>query len=133
MKPQMPTLSTLVTLVLVLVAVTLTACEDQDDETQPADTKVCFPQGSDILVSSTDDIPNMRIVETKTFVMVSKPGRRNLCGIALAFMEQVRVQGGNAAIGFSSMVVTDVMPHTVVVFYGTAVVVEAHEHAKTEE
>ena len=66
----------------------------------------------------------MRIIEIKTLVMVSKPGRGNLCGIAMAFMEQVRVQGGNAVIGFSSMVITDAMPRTVIAFYGTAVVVE---------
>ena len=75
----------------------------------------------------------MKIVETKTFVMVSKTGRENVCGTAIAFMEQARDQGGNAVIGFSNMVITDVVPRTVIVFYGTAVVVEPIEGQRLEE
>ena len=124
MKPQVRFWSMISVLVLVILAVALSACDRQDGEIQSAETQVCFPQGSDILVSNTDEIPSMRIIETKTLVMVSKPGRSDVCGIARSFMEQVRDQGGNAVIGFSSMVITDVTPRTVIVFYGTAVVVE---------
>ena len=56
--------------------------------------------------------------------MVSKSERENVCENAVAFMEQVRHHGGNAVVGFSSMAITDAVPRTVTVFYGTAVVVE---------
>ena len=133
LKPQTRFWILISVLILVILAVSLSACGRQDADIQPADTQVCFPQGSDILVSNSDEIPSMRIIEIKTLVMVSKPGRGNLCGIAMAFMEQVRVQGGNAVIGFSSMVITDAMPRTVIAFYGTAVVVEPVDGQMTKE
>ena len=84
------------------------------------------------MVSNTDNIPNMKIVETKGFVMVSKPGRGNFCGIAVAFMEQIRHRGGNAVTGFTSMTITDATPKTVIVFYGTAVFAEVVEDEQLE-
>ena len=120
-------------LVLVILAVAFPSCGGQDDEAQLPNAQVCFPHGNDILVSNGTDLPNMRIVETKTFVMVSKPGHHNVCEAAAAFMDQVRSQGGNAVIEFSSMVITEVHPRTVIAFYGTAVVVEPLDGQRTEE
>ncbi len=120
-------------LVLVILAVAFPSCGGQDDETQLPNAQVCFPHGKDIMVSNGTEIPNMRIVETKTFVMVSKTGRSNLCNAAVAFMEEVKRQGGNATIGFSSMVITDAAPRTVIAFYGTAVVVEPLDGQRPEE
>ena len=120
-------------LILVILAVAFPSCGEQDDELQLPNAQVCFPQGSDIMVSNGTEIPKMRIVETKTFVMVSKQGRHNLCEAAVAFMEQVRSQGGNAVIEFSSMIITEVYPHTAIAFHGTAVVVEPLDGHRTGE
>ena len=120
-------------LVLVILAVVLTSCDSQDNDAQPAVAQICFPQGSDILVSNTNEIPNRTVSETKTFVITSKAGRSNLCEAAMAFMEQVRDRGGNAVIGFSSMTITDATPRTVLVFYGTAVVVEPIDEQLADE
>ena len=124
MQPQVRTWSLASILALLILAFVLSARCSQDKDILPVDAQICFPQRSDILVSNTDSIPNMKIVETKTFIMVSKSGRENVCENAVAFMEQVRHHGGNAVIGFSSMVITDAVPRTATVFYGTAVVVE---------
>ena len=59
-----------------------------------------------------------------TSAAYTKQGRHNLCEAAVAFMEQVRSQGGNAVIEFSSMIITEVYPQTAIAFHGTAVVVE---------
>ena len=120
-------------LVLVILAAVMTSCDRQDDNAQPAAAQICFPQGSDIQVSNTNVIPNGRIIEKKTFIMISKAGRSNLCEAAMAFMEQVRDRGGNAVIGFSSMTITDATPRTVLVFYGTAVVVEPIDEQLSDE
>ena len=98
-----------------------------------AAAQICFPQGSDIQVSNTNVIPNGRIIEKKTFIMISKAGRSNLCEAAMAFMGQVRDRGGNAVIGFSFMTITDATPRTVLVFYGTAVVVEPIDEQLSDE
>ena len=127
MTPQVPVPSIMASLMCCILASALLACSPQSDDVQPVDTQVCFPQDSGIVVSNTDDIPNMKIVETKRFTMVSGRGHSNVCGIALAFMEQVRQQGGNAVIGFTSMSISDVTPLTVIAFYGTATVVEPVE------
>ena len=124
MKPEIRFWILVSLLVLVILAVAFPSCGGQDDELQLPKAQVCFPQGNDILVSNGTEIPNKRIVETKTFVMVSKQGHLNLCEAAVAFMDQVRNQGGNAVIEFSSMVITEVHPRTVIAFHGTAVVVE---------
>ena len=124
MQPQVRTWSLASILALLILAFVLSARCSQDKDFLAVDAQICFPQRSDILVSNTDSIPNMKIVETKTFIMVSKSGRENVCENAVAFMEQVRHHGGNAVIGFSSMVITEAHPRTATVFYGTAVVVE---------
>ena len=124
MKPEIRFWILVSLLVLVILATTLPSCDGQDNGTQPAVAQICFPQGSDILVSNTNEIPNRKIIETKTFVMISKVGRSNLCEAAVAFLEQVRNQGGNAVIGLSFMTVPSVDPRIAVVLYGTAVVVE---------
>ena len=120
-------------LVLVILAAVMTSCDRQDDNAQPAAAQICFPQGSDIQVSNTNVIPNGRIIEKKTFIMISKAGRSNLCEAAMAFMGQVRDRGGNAVIGFSFMTITDATPRTVLVFYGTAVVVEPIDEQLSDE
>jgi hypothetical protein len=85
---------------------------------------MCFPESSDILVSNSNAIPNMKIVETKTFIMVSKSGVGYSCEAAVAFMDQVRHHGGNAVIEFPPMVASGPTPLKYIVFHGTAVVVE---------
>ena len=123
MFPQVRTWSLAAVLALLVVAVVLSASCGQDEDAQRIDAQICFPERSDILVSNSDTIPNMRIVETKTFIMVSKSGVGYSCEAAVAFMDQVRHHGGNAVIKFSHMIITPT-PLTHLVFYGTAVVVE---------
>ena len=123
MFPQVRTWSLAAVLALLVVTVVLSASCRQDEDVQRIDTQICFPERSDILVSNSNTIPNMKIVETKTFIMVSKSGVGYSCEAAVAFMEQVRHHGGNAVIEFSSMIITPT-PLTHLVFYGTAVVVE---------
>ena len=124
MLPRIRTLSLASILALLIVAFMLSACCSQDEDVQPVNAQICFPDRSDIPVSNSNAIPNMKIVETKTFVMVSKSGTGHTCEAAVAFMEQVRRHGGNAVIGFSSMVITGPTPLHHIVFHGTAVVVE---------
>ena len=66
----------------------------------------------------------MKIVETKSFIMVSKRGLEPACEAAVAFMDQVRHHGGNAVIEFSPMVASGPTPLKYIVFHGTAVVVQ---------
>ena len=115
-------------LALIILAFVFSGSCAQDEEVQRFDARVCFPEGSDILVSTSNAIPNMTIVETKTFVMVSQGGTEHPCQAAGAFMEQVKHHGGNAVIGFSSMVITGPTPWQQVAFHGTAVVVEPVEN-----
>lgn len=114
----------IVRLSFLILTAFLSACSNAPENTQTFGASSCFPQGTDILVSSTNDIPNTRIVEAKTLVMVSKSGTPSPCGVMIPFLDEVRNQGGNAVIGFSSLVVPSVGPSRSIVFYGTAVVVE---------
>ena len=66
----------------------------------------------------------MWIVEAKTFVMVSKSSTSRPCEVMTPFLEEVRNQGGNAVIDFSSLVVPGPGRSPTIVLYGTAVVVE---------
>ena len=122
--PRIRTLSLASILVLLVLAFALSTCRSPAVEPLPVKAQMCFPESSDILVSNSNAIPNTKIVETKTFIMVSKRGRWPTCEAAVAFMEQVRRHGANAVIGFSSMVITGPTPISSVVFHGTAVVVE---------
>ena len=114
----------IVTLSILVLTAFLSACGNSPENTQTSGASSCFPQGTDILVSSTNDIPNMRLVEAKTFVMVSKSVTPRPCGVMIPFLEEVRNQGGNAVTGFSSLVVPGAGPSRTIVLYGTAVVVE---------
>ena len=122
--PQFRTLSLISILTLLILAIALPASCGHDTDQSRFNPQICFPESTDVLVSNTNQIPNMKIVETKTFVMVARPGHDYVCATAITFMEQVRHHGGNAVIGFSTMIASDVHPQTRVVFYGTAVVVE---------
>ena len=122
--PGVRTVSLAAILALLVLAFTFSACFSQDEDVQPVNAQICFPDRSDILVSNSNAIPNMKIVETKTFVMVWDSGLGYTCEAATAFMEQVRHHGGNAVIGFSSMAIAGSTPINHIVFHGTAVVVE---------
>ncbi len=111
-------------LALIILAFVLSASCGRSYDIQSANARICFPEGSDILVSNSNAIPNMEIVETKPFVMVSRSGHGPVCEAAVAFIAEVNRHGGNAVIGFSSMVVTGPTPLSYIVFHGTAVVVE---------
>ena len=124
MFPQVRTWSLAAVLALLVVAVVLSASCGQDEDAQRIDAQICFPERSDILVSNSDTIPNMKIVETKSFIMVSKRGLEPACEAAVAFMDQVRHHGGNAVIEFSPMVASGPTPLKYIVFHGTAVVVQ---------
>ena len=133
MKPEIRFWILVSLLVIIILAVSLPSCDGQDDDIEPPVAQTCFPQGSDILVSNTNEITNRKIIETKTFVMISKVGRSHFCEAAVAFLEQVRNQGGNSVIGFSSIAIADVGPRSAIVFYGTAVVVEPLDDQLSDE
>ena len=128
MHPDIRILSLASILGLIILAFVLATSCAQGEEVQRFDAQICFPERSDILVSTSNVIPNMTIVETKTFVMVSQGGNDQPCQSAVAFMEEVKHHGGNAVIGFSSMVITGPDPRQQVAFHGTAVVVEPVEN-----
>ena len=114
-----------VALSLLILTAAWSACARTTDYMPPAELLSCFAKGTDILVSNGNDIPTMQIVTTKTFVMVSNRGLESPCEVAIAFMEEVKKQGGNAVIGFSFSTLSSVAGrvHSIVI-YGTAVVVE---------
>ena len=124
MRSDIRILSLASILALVVLAFVLSASCNQSDDIQSTNAQICFPEGSDVLVSNSNTIPNMEIVETKHFVMVSQSGLGPVCEAAVAFIEEVNRHGGNAVVGFSSMVVTGPTPLSYIVFHGTAVVVE---------
>ena len=82
----------IVTLSILVLTAFLSACGNSPENTQTSGASSCFPQGTYILVSSTNDIPNMWVVEAKTFVMVSKSSTSRPCEVMTPFLEEVRNQ-----------------------------------------
>ena len=74
MQSQVRTWSLASILALLILAFVLSACFSQDEDIQPVNAQICFPQRSDILVSNTDSIPNMKIVETSTQSSLERQG-----------------------------------------------------------
>ena len=125
MKCRIKRRGLVVILSLLRLAAAWSACARTTEDMPPAELRSCFAKGTDILVFNGNDIPAMQIATTKTFVMVSNRGIENPCEVAIAFMEEVKKQGGNAVIGFSFSTLSSVggRVHSIVI-YGTAVVVE---------
>ena len=115
----------LVLALVVIVALLVSARAGSEGHKPAPGAARCIPEVTDIAVSTGNSIPGRDIVEVRGFLMVSKEGARPLtCDAVRTFLNEVRVQGGNAVIEFRISYEPSSSPWHLTAVYGTAVVAE---------